>query len=106
MLTKKELVGLRIKSLRESRRLTQEKLSETMDINAKYLSSIERGKENPTLDMMIKTAEALEVELWEIFDFGHEEPLDRLRTTLDKLLKESDEEKLRMAVKVFRSVIR
>jgi len=76
------------------------------DINAKYLSNIERGKENPTLDMLIKFADALEVEMWEIFDFGHEAGLKELRETTNKFLKELDEDNLRMAVKLLRALVR
>lgn len=106
MVSEKELLGIRLKNLREAKDLTQEGLAEIMDINSKYLSSIERGKENPTLDMFIKFADALDVEMWEIFDFGHEKSLEELKRTMNKFLKETDEEKLKMAFKVFRSVLR
>ncbi len=42
----------------------------------------------------------------EIFDFGHEVNVEELRETMSKLLKESDEEKLRLAVKILRAVAR
>lgn len=106
MATKKELIGARVRSLREAKGLTQEKLAEVMDINAKYLSNIERGKENPTLDMLIRFAEALKVEMWEMFDFGHEVGTKELKDTLTKFMKEADEEKLRAAVKLLRAVMR
>ena len=106
MATKKELIGARIRSLREAKGLTQEKLAEVMDINSKYLSNIERGKENPTLDMLIRFAEALKVEMWEMFDFGHEVGIKELREALNKLSKEADEEKLRTAVKLLRAIVR
>ena len=61
MASKKELVGTRIKDLRVARGMTQERLAEVMDINAKYLSNIERGKKNPTFDMLIKLVDALGV---------------------------------------------
>ena len=48
-MTVKELIGKRIKEARQARRLSQEALSEKVSLSAKYLSSIERGKENPTL---------------------------------------------------------
>ncbi len=102
----KKLLGIRIKSLREAKDLTQERLAERMDINSKYLSSIERGKENPTLDMLLNFADALDVEMWELFDFGHETSLEELKRTMNKFLKEMDEEKLKLAFKVFRSVMR
>ncbi|MCK5606978.1 helix-turn-helix transcriptional regulator, partial [Candidatus Pacearchaeota archaeon] len=38
-------------------------------IKPKYLSSIERGKENPTLNTLINLAESLQIDLSEIFTF-------------------------------------
>lgn len=102
----KKHIGMRIKSIREGKKLTQEKLSEKADLNPIYLSNIERGKSNPTLDLLIRIAKALEVELWELFDYGHEVSQRELREFLGKLAKEGDEEKLRLAVKVLRAVLR
>lgn len=102
----KKLIGVRIKSIRGSKGLTQESLAEKMDINTVYLSNIERGRANPTLDMLIKFADALKVEMWELFDFGHEVNIKELRDVMSKLLKETDEEKLRLAVKILRAVAR
>lgn len=105
-MTFKELFGARIKGLREAKGWTQEKLAEKMDISSNYLSSIERGKENPTFDMLVKFTEALGLEMWEIFDFGHEVGLKEMRDAMNKLLKEADEEKLRLVIKILRAVVR
>ncbi len=67
----KKLIGMRIKEIRRSKGFSQEQLAEKADINSKYLSRMERGTENPTLDMLIKLSNALEIEMWEMFDFGH-----------------------------------
>jgi transcriptional regulator with XRE-family HTH domain len=67
---------------------------------------MERGTENPTLDMLIKLANALEVEMWEMFDFGHN---IRDKEVKDKILaftKCADPEKLRLALKIIRAVSR
>ena len=56
--------------------------------------------------MLIKLANALEVEMWEIFDFGHEVSLKELRETMGRFLKELDEDKLRISVKLLRAVVR
>ena len=56
--------------------------------------------------MLIKFADALEVEMWEMFDFGHEVNIKELREAMNKLLKDTDEEKLRLAVKILRAVVR
>ncbi len=56
--------------------------------------------------MLIKFSDALEVEMWELFDFGHEAGTRELREMMKKFTKEIDEEKLRLAVKVLRAMVR
>ncbi len=102
----KKLVGLRMKELRKSKGLSQEQLAEKADINPKYLSRMERGTENPTLDMLIKLTGALDVEMWEMFDFGHVLSRKELKETFQTLAKSADEPTLRLALKVIRAVAR
>jgi len=102
----KKLFGKRLKSLQENKEWTQEYLAEKIDISSKYLSSIERGKENPTFDMLIKISTALNVDMWELFDFGHEVNPDELRKILSEYANEIDENKLGLAVKVLRAILR
>lgn len=106
MVSSKKLIGARIKSIRESKKLTQEKLSEKVDINPVYLSNIERGMANPTLDLFLRLTKGLDVEMWELFDFGHEVSQAELRKTLSSLTKELDEERLKSVVKVVRALVR
>lgn len=103
---RKKLFGVRIKGLRERRGWTQENLAERMDISTNYLSSIERGKENPTLNMLIKFSDALDVEMRELFDFGHEVSPPELRAMLKRFAKELADEDLKLAVKVLRALVR
>jgi transcriptional regulator with XRE-family HTH domain len=101
----KKLIGLRIKELRRISGLSQEKLAEKMSISPKYLSSIERGKENPTLDTFIKVSDALNLELMEIFDFSHKGKSSRdLKKFINSMLKSRDEEKLMLAAKVIKAI--
>lgn len=102
----KRLVGIRIKELRRSRKLSQEQLAEKADINSKYLSRMERGTENPTLDMFIKLAHALDVEMWEMFDFGHVANQKELKDAIQAFSKTTDEPTLRLALKVIRAIAR
>jgi transcriptional regulator with XRE-family HTH domain len=67
---------------------------------------MERGTENPTLDMLIKLSNALEVEMWEIFDFGHVASHKELKEAIQKITKTANESTLRLALKVFRAVNR
>lgn len=103
----KKLFGARIKSLRENKGLTQEQLAESADMNSIYLSNIERGKENPTLNLIIKISTALDVEMWELFDFKHEASSKVLKEMLKKYANEIDNnEKLKTAVRVVRAIMR
>ena len=101
----KELVGMRIKELRRARNLSQELLSERVGISSKYLSSIERGRENPTLDTIIKISTALDVELSEIFTVAHHGKTSKeLRAFIAALLKDSDTEKLKLTAKLVKAL--
>jgi transcriptional regulator with XRE-family HTH domain len=104
----KDLIGRRIQEIRKVKGLSQEKLAEKADISSTYLSRIECGRENPTLDMLIKLAIALDVEMWEMFDFGHVTSASRkeLKESIQSILKTSDESTLRLALKVIRAVNR
>jgi transcriptional regulator with XRE-family HTH domain len=99
-------LGARIKALRKSRGFSQEQLAEKSEITPKYLSRLEVGQQSPSIETLGKLAEALNVELWELCDFGHEGTHKELQETLRKIIHESDEKKLRVAVKVFRAVTR
>ncbi len=101
----KKMIGARIKEIRTKKGITQEGLSERMEINPKYLSSIERGKENPTLNTLIKLSESLEVDLGEIFSFIEAEDPDKRRSQIISLLDEADSEQLKMIFKVLSVVI-
>lgn len=102
----KKLIGRRIKELRKSKGLSQEKLAEKAETSPNYLSRMERGTENPTLDMLIKLSNALEVEMWEMFDFGHVANHKELKESIQSFVKNSNESTLRLALKILRAVVR
>jgi transcriptional regulator with XRE-family HTH domain len=103
----KQLLGARIKSLRRARERTQEEVAERVGLSVNYLSRIERGLENPTLDLLLGIAEMLKVEPVDLFTFEHEEPdPKRLRQFLARLVAEAKDHQLSHAVKVLRSVLR
>lgn len=53
-------VGERIKRLRKERKLTLRELSEKVDISISFLSDIENGRSNPSLERLKSIAEALD----------------------------------------------
>ena len=58
----KEL-GMRIRYLREQIKMTLEDLSFESNVNKNYLSDLERGNRNPTVKILTRIAEALQVTL-------------------------------------------
>lgn len=101
----KQLIGMRIKELRRSKNMSQEELAEKAGISSKYLSSIERGKENPTLDTFMNLGAALGVEIMEIFNFSHEGWSARdMKLFVTNLLKGSDENKLLLTAKIIKAI--
>lgn len=102
-----KLFGMRIKGLRMIRKLSQEQLAKRIDISSKYMSRIETGQHFPSFDILTKLANALNVEVKDFFEFAHEAKDAReLKKTISNLLKETDEEKLRLTVKFLRALVR
>ena len=85
--------------------LTQEQLAEKTDINSKYLSSIERGKENPTLNTLIKVAKALDASFDDVFNQLEIEDPGNRKALLISLLDEADDEQLKLAYRVLSVII-
>ena len=52
-------LGENLKQERISRKLSQEKFAEILDIHTNYYSALERGERNPTLKLLEKLARNL-----------------------------------------------
>jgi transcriptional regulator with XRE-family HTH domain len=102
----RQQVGQRLKHLRRVRGYTQEQLAERIEISPKYLSSIERGAENPTLDLLGRLAQGLQVELYELFQVTPDagQP-DRLRQKLLGLVAEIRAEELPRLVRILEALV-
>ena len=102
----KKLVGMRIKSLRRGKGYSQEKLAELAGINAKYLSSVERGEENPTLDLFIRLSQSLKIDINEMFNIEYEsQPPQMLRKKLQALVAEIKDQDLSRAIRILGMLI-
>jgi transcriptional regulator with XRE-family HTH domain len=62
-------LGKKIRELRLSYKLTQEKLGEMTGLDRTYISGIERGIRNPSLRNIEKLAKALKVSITELTNF-------------------------------------
>lgn len=62
-----EQLGMRIKYLRTQRKWSQEDLSLESNVNKNYISDLENGRRNPSLDIIERIADALSITLEELF---------------------------------------
>lgn len=101
----KKLIGARIKELRAKKGFTQEKLAEMMGINSKYMSGIERGNENPTLNTFIKLSDALEIEIGDIFSFLESQDLKKSKQLIRDYIKSASPKEITVLSKIVKSVL-
>lgn len=62
------LLGLRIRKARHTAKRTQEEVSEACGIYRTYLSRIEGGTANPTINVLYALAETLKVDISVLFN--------------------------------------
>ena len=62
------IIGANIRRFRKLRGVTQENLAMSADIDLRYLGGIERGEHNPTVSVIGRLAEALEIHPTELFN--------------------------------------
>ncbi len=106
MKTTKKILGARIKELRRTRGLSQDRLSEKVGIDPKHLSRIEVGNSYPSFDTLERIATALGVEAKDLFEFVHEKTNKELIVSITTMLKEASPEDLRTILKVVRAIVR
>lgn len=87
----KKLLGNRIREIRRSKNLTQERLAEMVGIGTPNISYIETGKFAPSMDTLEKIAEVLNVKPFELYMF---EPLKPAKELRQELIKAMDDENL------------
>ncbi|ADM69466.1 HTH-type transcriptional regulator SinR [Paenibacillus polymyxa E681] len=104
-----KLVGARIRALRKEKGLSQESLGEKGGFHFSYIGQIERGEKNVSLINIAKIANALDVNLIQLFAYvnedikvtKHEEGIQEIVNILQK----SSPEKVRLARNVIREII-
>ena len=101
----KEMIGSRIREIRNKKGITQDQLAERVGISSKYLSSIERGKENPTLSTILKLARSLDVMPAEFFTHLEIEDPAKRKSMIIEMLDGADETQLKLVYRVLTVMI-
>lgn len=70
-----KLIGARVRRLREERKVSQEEMARRSGIERSYYGRIERGAANLGVEMLVRIAEAMDVDLKELVaDVGRKAP--------------------------------
>lgn len=64
----KQEFGKRLNQLRKEKKMSQERLAELSELNRPYISAIEQGKRNVSIEVIEKLAQALEIEIKNFFE--------------------------------------
>ena len=60
--------GRAVRSLRSAAGYSQEAFADEIKVHRTYMGTLERGKANPTLDMIARIAAGLEISLAKLFE--------------------------------------
>ena len=96
----KKLLGKRIKEIRKSKGLTQEQLSEMIDIETSSLSGIESGRFYPSLHVLEIIASVFDVELIEFFKFSSVHLPENLDKAIFDIIEKQDKNNKRLIYKL------
>ncbi|MDP3209515.1 MAG: helix-turn-helix transcriptional regulator [Rhodoglobus sp.] len=65
-------LGTNVRRLRESAQLSQEELAFRAGMHVTYLSGVENGRRNPSLGIIVRLANALDIDPVELFGLSNE----------------------------------
>ena len=99
------LLGRRIRSLRTAKGWTQQELGDHAEVNYKFIGEIERGQQNPSLNILAKLAAALSVDLSDLFRF-EQEISDRkeIQKRISQILQNIPDEELKRIFMIIHSL--
>ncbi|MBI2335040.1 helix-turn-helix transcriptional regulator [Candidatus Daviesbacteria bacterium] len=70
MVTKRDKkLGKQLHRLRKQRKLTQEQIAEKVRVSAKYIQYLESAKRVPSLKLLYRVADTLQVKVKDLFTF-------------------------------------
>ncbi len=99
-----KLLGLRIRELRKSKRLTQAQLAEAIGMETTNLCKLENGCQFPKEENIEKLANFLGVAVKELFDFEHFQTSQNIQENLIFTIKHANDKDLKMYYKLITAV--
>lgn len=99
-------VGMNIRAIRKSQNLTIDELAEKCDFQSPYLSDVERGERNITLQTLNKILDALNVDPGKVLIPAYIDDADKANVKKEliqqilNILEDKNEEDLRMLLNI------
>ena len=100
----KKMFGKRIKELRKSRNMTQEKLAELVGFEPNHITKIEAGKHFPQPEKLEILARIFDIQVKDLFDFEHKLPVSNLKYKITEWLKEASDAEIEYIFKTIKNL--
>ncbi|MBQ8459502.1 helix-turn-helix transcriptional regulator [bacterium] len=102
----KKLFGKRLKELREKRGMTQEELSNLLDIEWQHISRLENGKNLPSCSILIGIANIFDIDIRKLTEYEHLDDNLNIDYEITNLLKIADTEQKRMFYNILSAILK
>lgn len=99
------LFGQLLRRARRAHKLGQAELAERVNIGAKHLGRLERGEKQPSFELIIALANAMEVSPSVFFQFDNARSDQKMKEQVLRLLEERDAGELRKVYRVLMAVL-
>ncbi len=91
----KEIIGQKIRQMRKEKGLSQEELSEKIDISPRHMCTIENGNSFPSIETFVKISKILDIDINEFFNLSPQKN-DTLRNDIYNLIQTSSIQELHL----------
>ena len=103
-------LGARIKELRKNKKYTQDEFAELIGIDAKHLSRVECSRTQPSLNLLNKISQVLEIDILEFFNVQRQniesfKNKEELIEEINSILADSNLAKVRMYYKILKNIV-
>jgi transcriptional regulator with XRE-family HTH domain len=100
----RRLLGLRIKELRKLNKLTQAQLAERIDMETTNLCKLENGCQLPKEENIEKIAKSLDVEVKDLFDFGHLKNISKIKKDLFSMVQSATDKETELYYRIMLAI--
>jgi transcriptional regulator with XRE-family HTH domain len=98
-------LGRRVRHFRTEKGLSQEKVAEKSGISSKYMSDLERGEANVSIQVLERVASNLGTTTIDLLDNEHETERALLVQEITQFLETASDDKIRTVYRIMKGVL-